>query len=176
MSAIRLPTQIWPTRIWLGTPSGTPWWSQLAAYVRAERAKPVAEPERSPAADVGSRRRILIAQGLDGRWRVGGEGYATGPDFALLSQAVGLITKYPQADVHIDGYTDSFGKPDYNVTLSQQRAAAVQAWLRERIAQEAYKFHSQGHGSSDYVVSAQGSIEQQQPNRRVEILIQALKQ
>ncbi len=94
---------------------------------------------------------------------------------SLLSQAVGLITKYPEADVHIDGYTDSFGTPGYNLTLSQQRAAAVQAWLQERIAQEAYKFHSQGHGSADYVVSAQGSIEQQQPNRRVEILIQALK-
>jgi len=95
---------------------------------------------------------------------------------ALLSQAVGLITKYPEADVHIDGYSDSFGKPDYNVTLSQQRAQAVQTWLQARIAQATYKFHSQGHGSADYVVSAQGSIAQQQPNRRVEILIQALKQ
>jgi outer membrane protein OmpA-like peptidoglycan-associated protein len=95
---------------------------------------------------------------------------------ALLSQAVGLITKYPEADIHIDGYSDSFGQADYNTTLSQQRAEAVQAWLQDRIAQEAYKFHSQGHGSSDYVVSAQGTIDQQQPNRRVEILIQALKQ
>ena len=94
---------------------------------------------------------------------------------SLLSQAIGLITKYPEADVHIDGYTDSFGQPDYNATLSRQRAQAVQAWLQERIAQAAYKFHSQGHGSSDYVVSAQGTIEAQQPNRRVEILIQALK-
>jgi OOP family OmpA-OmpF porin len=94
---------------------------------------------------------------------------------SLLSQAVGLITKYPEADVHIDGYTDSFGQPDYNATLSQQRAQAVQAWLQERIAQMTYKFHSQGHGSTDYIVSAQGSIEQQQPNRRVEILIQATK-
>jgi outer membrane protein OmpA-like peptidoglycan-associated protein len=94
---------------------------------------------------------------------------------SLLSQAVGLIMKYPEADVHIDGYSDSFGKPDYNATLSQQRAAAVQAWLQARIAQATYKFHSQGHGSANYVVSAQGSIEAQQPNRRVEILIQALK-
>ena len=94
---------------------------------------------------------------------------------SLLSQAVGLITKYPEADIHIDGYSDAFGKPDYNSTLSQQRAEAVQAWLQERIAQASYKFHSQGHGSSNYVVSALGSIEQQQPNRRVEILIQALK-
>ena len=32
------------------------------------------------------------------------------PDAApLLSQAIGLITKYPQADVHFDGYIDSIG-------------------------------------------------------------------
>jgi len=93
----------------------------------------------------------------------------------LLSQAIALITKYPEADIHIDGYSDSFGKPDYNANLSEQRAAAVQAWLQQRIAQATYKFHSQGHGSANYIVSAQGTIEQQQPNRRVEILIQALK-
>jgi len=77
--------------------------------------------------------------------------------------------------VHIDGYSDSFGRADYNQTLSQQRAQAVQAWLQDHIIQAAYQFRSQGHGSADYVVSPQGTIDQQQPNRRVEILIQALK-
>jgi outer membrane protein OmpA-like peptidoglycan-associated protein len=94
---------------------------------------------------------------------------------ALLSQAVGLITKYPEADIHVDGYSDSIGKADYNLTLSDQRAQAVQAWLQQRMAQGTYNFHSQGHGSTDYVVSASGSIQDQQPNRRVEILIQATK-
>ena len=93
----------------------------------------------------------------------------------LLSQAVGLITKYPEADIHIDGYSDSFGKPDYNSTLSQQRAEAVQAWLQQRIAQATYRFKAQGHGSTNFIVSSSGSIDQQQPNRRVEILIQATK-
>jgi outer membrane protein OmpA-like peptidoglycan-associated protein len=51
----------------------------------------------------------------------------------------------------------------------------VQAWLQDRVAEASYKFRSQGHGSADYLVSPQGSIDQQQPNRRVEILIQALK-
>ncbi len=94
---------------------------------------------------------------------------------SLLAQAVGLITKYPSADVQIDGYSDSYGKMDYNKTLSEQRAQAVQAWLQERVAQSGYKFRSQGHGSANFVVPVTGSIEQQQPNRRVEILIQALK-
>jgi OmpA-OmpF porin, OOP family len=93
----------------------------------------------------------------------------------LLNQAVGMITKYPEADIHIDGYSDSIGKQDYNVTLSQQRSEAVQAWLQQRIAQQTYRFKSQGHGSTNFIVSAQGSIDQQQPNRRVEILIQATK-
>lgn len=93
----------------------------------------------------------------------------------LLGQAVGLITKYPEAEIHIDGYSDSFGKSDYNSGLSGQRAQAVQAWLQQKIAQVTYKFHSQGHGSTNFIVSAQGTIEQQQPNRRVEILIQATK-
>jgi OOP family OmpA-OmpF porin len=94
----------------------------------------------------------------------------------LLSQAIALITKYPQADVHVDGYSDSIGKPDYNQTLSQQRAQAVEGWLQQRITQSAYTFHSQGHGSSSYIVPPTASIDQQQPNRRVEILIQAMKQ
>jgi outer membrane protein OmpA-like peptidoglycan-associated protein len=93
----------------------------------------------------------------------------------LLSQAIALITKYPQADVHIDGYSDSFGKPDYDQTLSQQRAVAVEAWLQQRIAQGTYSFHSQGHGSTSFIVPATATIDEQQPNRRVEILIQAMK-
>jgi len=95
---------------------------------------------------------------------------------ALLSQSVALITKYPEAEIHIDGYSDSIGKPDYNLSLSDQRAKVVQAWFQQRIAQPVYKFHSQGHGSTNFIVSSDGSIEQQQPNRRVEILIQATKQ
>jgi outer membrane protein OmpA-like peptidoglycan-associated protein len=98
------------------------------------------------------------------------------PDAAsLLGQAVGMITKYPQASVQIDGYSDSFGRADYNLTLSQQRAEAVQAWLEQRVAAQAYTFRSQGHGSANYIVPTSGSIEQQQANRRVEILIQAQK-
>src|SRR5208282_2597662 len=85
----------------------------------------------------------------------------------LLMQAVGLITKYPQANIQIDGYSDSFGRADYNLTLSQQRAEAVQAWLQDHADQGSYKFRSQGHGSADYVISPQGTIDQQQPNRRV---------
>jgi OOP family OmpA-OmpF porin len=94
---------------------------------------------------------------------------------ALLSQAIGLITKYPEADIHVDGYSDSFGKSDYNLMLSQQRSEAVQSWFQEHIVQGKYRYNSQGHGSTNFIIPAKGSIDEQQPNRRVEILIQALK-
>ena len=93
----------------------------------------------------------------------------------LLGQASAMIGKYPDASVQVDGYSDSFGKTDYNLSLSEQRAQAVQTWLQDHAPPGSYKFKSQGHGSGNYVVSPTGSIDQQQPNRRVEIVIQALK-
>jgi outer membrane protein OmpA-like peptidoglycan-associated protein len=94
---------------------------------------------------------------------------------SLLTQAETMIAKYPQASVTVDGYSDSFGRPDYNQTLSQQRAEAVQAWLRDHAGAGQYKFQAQGHGSADFIVPTTGTIDQQQPNRRVEIVIQALQ-
>jgi outer membrane protein OmpA-like peptidoglycan-associated protein len=93
----------------------------------------------------------------------------------LLDQAIAVITKYPEADIHIDGYCDSFGKFESTTILSQERAEAVQAWLQGRIAQGTYRFSSTGHGSTNYIVPATDSIDQQQPNRRFEILIRATK-
>jgi OOP family OmpA-OmpF porin len=94
---------------------------------------------------------------------------------ALLGQAAAMIAKYPDASVQVDGYSDSFGRPDYDLSLSQLRAQAVQDWLQAHGMESGYTFRSQGHGSANFVVSPLGSIEQQQPNRRVEIVIQALK-
>lgn len=93
----------------------------------------------------------------------------------LLTQAVAMIAKYPDASIQVDGYSDALGQPDYNQTLSQQRAEAVEVWLQTHATQGSYKFRALGHGSTNFIASPQGTIEQQQPNRRVEVIIQALK-
>ena len=93
----------------------------------------------------------------------------------ILGQASAMIAKYPDASITVDGYSDSFGKADYNLTLSELRAQSVRDWLQGHAPPGTYHFKSQGHGSTDYVVSPQLSIDQQQPNRRVELVIQALK-
>jgi len=98
------------------------------------------------------------------------------PDAAnLLGQAAGMIAKYPDASIQVDGYSDSFGDQEYNVQLSTQRAQAVQDWLQAHAPPGTYRFRAQGHGSTDFVVSPTLSIAGQQPNRRVELVIQALK-
>jgi outer membrane protein OmpA-like peptidoglycan-associated protein len=94
----------------------------------------------------------------------------------LLQKAANFITKYPQASVNVDGYTDSIGTPSYNLTLSEQRAQAVENWLSAHVPPGQYRFHSLGHGASDFVVDPNGTKDQQQENRRVELLVQALKQ
>lgn len=93
----------------------------------------------------------------------------------ILGQAAAMIAKYPDASITVDGYSDSFGAADYNLSLSRLRAQAVQGWLQNHAPPGTYHFKSQGHGSADYVVSPKGSIDQQAPNRRVELVIQALK-
>jgi OOP family OmpA-OmpF porin len=93
----------------------------------------------------------------------------------ILGQAAAMIAKYPDAAITVDGYSDSIGAPDYNKSLSQLRAQAVQDWLQTHAPPGTYHFKSQGHGSADYVVSPKGSIDQQAANRRVELVIQALK-
>jgi outer membrane protein OmpA-like peptidoglycan-associated protein len=98
------------------------------------------------------------------------------PDAAvMLGQAAAMIAKYPDASIQVDGYSDSFGAADYDLTLSQLRAQAVRDWLQAHAPTGTYHFKSTGHGSTDFVVSPTLSIDQQQPNRRVELIIQALK-
>jgi OOP family OmpA-OmpF porin len=98
------------------------------------------------------------------------------PDAAsMLGQASSIIAKYPDASIQVDGYSDSFGSTDYNLSLSQLRAQAVRDWLQSHSPPGTYHFKSAGHGAADFVVSPKLSIDQQQPNRRVELIIQALK-
>jgi OOP family OmpA-OmpF porin len=93
----------------------------------------------------------------------------------ILGKAATMIAKYPDASITVDGYSDSIGDAQYNLSLSQLRAQSVQTWLQNHAPPGTYHFRSQGHGSADYVTSPKGSIDQQAANRRVELVIQALK-
>jgi outer membrane protein OmpA-like peptidoglycan-associated protein len=82
-----------------------------------------------------------------------------------------LIRRNPSARFRIEGHTDSFGSPDYNARLSLARAESVKQWLADQMAIDPARIDTRGLGNSRPLVAATGTIEEQQLNRRVEIVI-----
>lgn len=77
--------------------------------------------------------------------------------------------------ISIDGHTDDRGTADYNLTLSEERAAAVEAFLAEALADSDVTFDSQGHGEEQPVANNErGGWDNplgRAKNRRVEIAV-----
>lgn len=48
---------------------------------------------------------------------------------AILSQAVSILSQYPQMRVEVAGHTDAIGSNEYNQDLSQRRARAVYDYM-----------------------------------------------
>jgi outer membrane protein OmpA-like peptidoglycan-associated protein len=96
----------------------------------------------------------------------------------LLSEAIDtlqklaeLVQRNPKATFSIEGHTDATGTPEYNQRLSERRAEAVKVWLVEKFAIAPERIQTVGMGSSKLIVPADKSIDEQRPNRRVEIVI-----
>ncbi len=81
-----------------------------------------------------------------------------------------LIRQNPQASFIIDGHTDSFGSPVYNQTLSERRALSVKMWVAQAAGIDPARIQTRGWGSRRPLVQG-GTVESQQLNRRVEIVI-----
>jgi len=90
---------------------------------------------------------------------------------ASLEKLGRLIGKNPGARFIIEGHTDSFGTDEYNAALSLRRADSVKAFLVSVLALPDAVIETRGLGKSRLIVPASGSIEAQQINRRVEIVI-----
>jgi flagellar motor protein MotB len=82
-----------------------------------------------------------------------------------------LVQRNPKATFSIEGHTDATGTAEYNQRLSERRAEAVKAWLVANLRIAPERIQTVGLGSSQLIVPAEKSIEEQQPNRRVEIVI-----
>jgi outer membrane protein OmpA-like peptidoglycan-associated protein len=82
-----------------------------------------------------------------------------------------LIQRNPKATFTVEGYTDSFGTPEYNLDLSQRRADSVKQYLVEGMGISPAQIQTRGYGATKFRTSPNGSIEGQSPNRRVEIVV-----
>lgn len=88
-----------------------------------------------------------------------------------LQKLAQLVAKYPNATFIISGHTDWTGTVEYNQALSERRASAVKQWLVAHAGISPERIQTIGKGSSEAIVPANRSVEEQQPNRRVEIVI-----
>jgi len=91
-------------------------------------------------------------------------------DEAELKKAVGFVKKYPNANVKIEGHTDSMGTDPYNQKLSEQRAEAVQNYLIHKGAVQRADISTVGYGESRPIADNK-TDEGRAENRRVDILI-----
>jgi outer membrane protein OmpA-like peptidoglycan-associated protein len=90
---------------------------------------------------------------------------------ASLEKLGQLLRRNPQARFLIEGHSDSFGPDDYNLALSRLRAESVKIWLIDMMGIPAGSISTVGLGKTRLVAPAEGTIEEQRINRRVEIVI-----
>jgi outer membrane protein OmpA-like peptidoglycan-associated protein len=101
--------------------------------------------------------------------------FATGkadlsPDaYKSVARLAEFLKKYPNRNVLIEGHTDSVGKDDYNLALSQKRADSVKAQLvGDGI--EAGRITTVGYGKK-YPVASNDTKAGKAQNRRVDVII-----
>lgn len=90
--------------------------------------------------------------------------------YATLDNIVGILNDYPSAKIAIHGHTDSSGDDAMNMTLSQQRAAAVMNYFISK-GINANRLSSKGFGETSPIAD-NGTSEGRAMNRRVEIKLQ----
>ncbi len=83
-----------------------------------------------------------------------------------------LISRNPNVTFTIEGHADSFGTPQYNMVLSKKRALSVKRWLVSSMGLNPERIETKGYGSTQLIVPASGTVEEQQINRRVEIVME----
>lgn len=87
-----------------------------------------------------------------------------------MKNMVAYINKnYPNAQIQINGHTDSTGEADYNQWLSEKRAASVKNYAVS-IGLNGSNIKTKGYGKSK-PVATNSTADGRQKNRRVEVII-----
>lgn len=111
----------------------------------------------------------------EGRVALQGVYFDTGSDrlrpesHATLSQVGQMLSEHPDLRLSVEGHTDSQGDDNYNLDLSEKRAAAVRSYLVQEFGIESGRLSSRGLGETQPVAS-NDTAEGRQLNRRVELV------
>lgn len=90
---------------------------------------------------------------------------------ANLDKLVPVFNQYPDTNIQIYGHTDNVGAPEYNLNLSNERAASVKAYLAQK-GIKSIRFKTTGLGITEPIASNDTPVGRSQ-NRRVEFAILA---
>ncbi len=84
-----------------------------------------------------------------------------------IGKVAEFMKKYPEANGVIEGHTDNVGGYDYNMKLSERRAASVRNYLIEKYGVAPERLSSKGYGYSKPIATNK-TKEGRQKNRRIE--------
>ncbi len=88
-----------------------------------------------------------------------------------LQKVAILIKRNPNATFTLEGYTDSYGSQEYNLDLSYRRAESVKTYLVNVLGINPAQIETRGYGKSNLLTSPDASIEEQEINRRVVVVV-----
>jgi len=99
-----------------------------------------------------------------------------------LQKLATLIKRNPTAKFTIEGYSDTFGTPEYNLDLSQRRADSVAQYLLQALGVNPAQVQTRGYGATKLLVQPRAintsdpvqvdmEISRQRPNRRVVVVV-----
>lgn len=91
-------------------------------------------------------------------------------DFGTLTKVQNAIKKFPGSNLVVEGHTDSDGKSDKNLELSQKRADAVFHYLFANLNIDREKIYAVGYGDNRPIASNKtdaGKVK----NRRIDVII-----
>lgn len=95
--------------------------------------------------------------------------YLTDKAKTELTKLIKILNQQRDKKIRVDGHTDATGEKDYNIWLSEKRAASVKKFLEDGGVAGA-RISTKGHGPSKPIADNK-TADGRQKNRRVEIII-----
>jgi OOP family OmpA-OmpF porin len=89
----------------------------------------------------------------------------------LLQDVARAASVFPRSQIVVEGHTDSYGSDDTNMTLSQDRADAVSAYLADAFGIPAFRISAVGYGETRPIANNE-TPQGRERNRRIDVRIE----